>query len=194
MWRTAYSASFGQSSVAGDALRKVDDRIRIDTQITWLRGSWIDPFIAASARTQMATGYRYGPKRPVSGWLDPVYYTQSAGIGVTFSDELNTRIGAALRETGTGDHTPSSDWDGGLESVTRLDWDMSERTQVTGLVEVFSPIAAPALLIQAEAGVRIKVARYISATLDLELLKDNAISNDLQVRQTLGIGLGYRLL
>ena len=193
-WRTAYKASFGQSSVGGAALRKVDDRVAADTQLTWLLGSWIDPFVAASARTQMASGYRYGPKRAVSGFLDPIYLTQSAGLGVTFNDELTTRLGAALREVGTGDYTQSTDWEGGVESVTRLDWDMSERTQITGRAEVFTPLPNPVLLIQAEAGLRIKVAEYISATVSLELVKDNATSDDFQVRQTLGVGLGYRLL
>lgn len=193
-WRTAYKASFGQSSVGGSALRKVDDRVAIDTQLTWLLGSWIDPFVAASARTQMASGYRYGPKRAVSGFLDPIYLTQSAGLGVTFNDELTTRLGAALREVGTGDYTRSTDWEGGVESVTRLDWDMSERTQITGRAEVFTPLPDPVLLIQAEAGLRIKVAEYISATVSLELVKDNATSDDFQMRQTLGVGLGYRLL
>ena len=179
---TNYGLRFGQAKAGDRSLRKADDRINADLQYTVDMGKWINPFVAVSGRSQVAPGYRYGPKREVSSFFDPAYLSQSAGGGIK-RGVIRTRLGFAVQQL-VRDGTKI---EGGYESVTSLDWAIDDKTTVTGRAEIFSPLDASTWRLQGEIGLRTKLYKGIAFTAVVEVVRDQKM----QARSVSGLGLTW---
>ena len=134
-WTTSYKFGFGQTRSGDQGLRKTDDKIDLETILTYKLGTYINPYAAATFKSQFAKGFTYdddaGTKTAVSQFFDPAYLTQSAGVEYQPIPGVKTRFGAAVREIITSDfpsyaddpNTPEiekTSVDGGLESVAAV--------------------------------------------------------------------------
>ena len=109
-WTTSYKFAFGQTKLGDWGIRKTDDKIDFETTLTYKAGTYINPYIAATLKTQFAKGFQYDVKAKtsqgldtlvtvqVSKFFDPGYLTQSVGLGYQPIPQIKTRLGAALRE------------------------------------------------------------------------------------------------
>lgn len=100
-WATTYKFAYGQTSVADQGFRKTDDKIDLQSVFTYKYGSFINPYVSATLKTQFAEGLNYdkeGNGTVVSAFFDPAFLTQAAGVGYQPAEVLKTRFGAALRE------------------------------------------------------------------------------------------------
>lgn len=208
-WTTSYKLAFGQAKLGARSLRKTDDKIELESVFAYKLGGYVDPYVATTVKTQFARGFTYDKRTDaataVSDFFDPAYITQSVGAGVQFLPELKTRFGFALREVVTSSFPQYSDdpstseierirIDGGLESVTNVDWKIEENILLTSQIELFSPLKRLAeFTVRSTTTLAAKVSRYISANLSLQIINDKRVTPRTQIRETLGIGLSYTL-
>ena len=152
-WTTTYKFAFGQTRLGSQGLRKTDDLIDLSTVLTFKLNTYINPYVAATFKTQFAKGYMYdatGVETEVSKFFDPAYLTQSAGLGYQPIKEFRTRLGAGLREVITDQFNQYADdpatvevektsVDGGLESVSNVDLPIDDNVLFTTQLELFAP-------------------------------------------------------
>jgi hypothetical protein len=208
-WSNTYKFAFGQARLGSQGIRKTDDKIDLETILTYKLGTYINPYGAATFKSQFARGNKYdaaGNKTAVSKFLDPGYLTQSAGIGYQPIPEVKTRLGAALREiltsqfTGYSDDAATTDIektkiDGGLESVTDVEWKLEDNILFTSKLELFSPFKTlDEVVVRNDNTFAAKVSKYVTVNLNVQLINERRVTPRTQIKETLAIGLSYTLL
>lgn len=206
-WQTGYKFAFGQNKLGDQPVRKVVDKLELETVLGWDSGRPLDPYVKATMKTQSFRGYNYTDtqRTAVASFFDPAYLTQSAGIGMKPIEQATTRFGLALREIITRDFNSYSDdaetakveklrVDGGVESVTDAAWQMADNIQLSSKLEIFVPITEPGdTSIGNDATLTVKLSEYVTLNVNLEILKAPTASDDVQIKQTTALGLRYSL-
>lgn len=208
-WATALKLAFGQTRLGDQGLRKTDDRIDFETILTYKMGVYVNPYGAATFKSQFAKGFTYDAannETAVSQFLDPAYITQSVGVGYQPIPEVKTRLGLALREIVTTHFNGFADdpatieieksrVNGGLESVTDVEWKLDDNILFKSKLELFSPFTTmDRIVVRNDNSLVSKVSKYITVILNLQLINEPDISPRTQVKQTLALGLSYTLL
>ena len=184
-----------------------DNEIYLESLLIYKVGAYVNPYAALTLRTQFAPGYTYDtkPETEVSKFLDPAYFTQSAGVAYKPVPEFTTRIGAALREAVTSrytryatdlvNHTVHRVWTrGGLESVIELNANIAENIQFVARLELFAPFQSfDRVTVLNDYSIVAKVNKYISTGLSLNIINDVNVSARTQLKQGLALGLSYTL-
>lgn len=209
-WANAYKFAFGQTRLGGQSLRKTDDVIDLSSVFTYKLGTLINPYASATIKTQFAKGYAY-PRQDtsvqVSAFFDPAYLTQSAGVGYQPLKEIKTRLGIGLREVITNnyalyytddptttDKIESSTIDGGMESVTEIEWQMEDNLMLSSKLELFAPFTTiDEIVVRSNNTINAKVSKYITAILNVQLINERRITPRTQVKETIALGLSYTL-
>ncbi len=209
-WATSYKLAFGQTKLDGQDTRKGDDEINIESMLTYKLGVHVNPYAAASLRTQFATGYQYpdsGARVAVSDLFDPAYIMQSAGVGWKPSAIFQTRVGLALREIFTN-HYPqyaaepleagsnkATRIQGGAESVSELQLPVDDNVLFRAKLDLFSPFKTmDRLVMHAESSLIAKVSKVFSAELTALFVNDPDLSPFTQIKQGLSLGISYAVL
>ncbi len=208
-WSNTYKFGFGQTRLGDQGIRKTDDRIDLETMLTYKVSEQLNPYGAATLKTQFAKGYRYdasGASVPVSQFFDPAYLTQSVGIVYQPAPELKTRFGVGLREILTSNFPGYADdpetleiektsVQGGLESVTEFVWKLDENVGFSSKLELFSTFKnIDEVIVRSDNVLAAKVSKYITVLLNVQLLNEKRISPKTQVKETLAIGVSYSFL
>ncbi len=208
-WTNTYKFAFGQTRLSNQGLRKADDIIDLSTVFTYKLGTIINPYAAATMKTQFAKGYMY-PKSDsavqVSAFFDPGYLTQSAGVGYQPMKEIKTRLGFALREIITNKFNQYSDnpdtkdeiekvsVDGGMESVTDVEWQLDDNILFTLKLEMFAPFKRfDEIVVRNNASLTAKVNNYITAMFNVQLINEKRVTPRTQIKETIALGLSYTL-
>jgi hypothetical protein len=207
VWTNNYTLAFGQARLGDQGLRKTDDDIYLESLLIYKVGTSVNPYVAATLRTQFAPGYSYDttPESEISKFLDPAYVTQSAGVAYQPVPEFTTRLGAALREVVTSQHNQFATdltthqvrkvWTrGGAESVSELNANVAENIQLVGRLELFAPFQSlDRIIVRNDYSIVAKVNKYISTGLTLDIINDVNVSARTQMKQALALGLTYTL-
>ncbi len=209
IWSNTYKFAFGQTRLGSQGLRKTEDKIDFESILTYKVGTLINPYAAATVKSQFAPGYMYdnaGNETQVSQFFDPGYLTQSFGAGYQPINEIKTRFGVALREIITSDFIQYSDdptttddiekirVEGGLEFVTDISWQLEENLLFTSKIEFFSPLKSfDETVLRSDNSITAKVSKYITANLNLQLLNDKKVSPRTQFKETIALGLSYTI-
>lgn len=208
-WSSAYKLAFGQARLSGQGLRKTEDRIDLQSVLSYNGDAFLNPYAAMTLKTQFAEGIKYdaaGQGTVVSKFFDPAYITQSAGMGYQPIPEIKQRLGIALREVVTSQYTVYSDnpttseierikVDGGIESVTEAEWKLDTDVLLRAKLELFAPIKKPVeVVIRGDNTLTIKVGKFLTVNLNVQFINERQVSPRTQVKETLAIGLSYALL
>ena len=208
-WSNSYKFAFGQARLGNLGLRKTDDKIDLETIYTFKLGEYINPYAAATMKSQFAQGYKYddeGNKTPVSKFFDPGYLTQSVGAEYQPIPEFKTRLGVALREIFTSEFTGYADdpatteieksrVEGGLESVSEVAWKLDDNILFTSKLELFAPFETlDEIVVRNDNTIAASVSKYITVNLNVQLINEKQISPRTQIKETLAIGITYKLL
>lgn len=207
-WTNTYKFGFGQARISDAGLRKTDDKIELESILTYKFNQYINPYAALTFKSQFAPGYKYdtpskGIDQRVSGFFDPAYLTQSVGAGWQATKEVKTRAGIALRETfsdkyGYADDpkTPgreTSKVEGGLESVTDVDWIIAENILFTSKLELFAPLNnIDRVDIRSDNKLTMTVNKYITAIFSVQLLNLSPFPRT-QIKEVIAIGFTYNV-
>jgi hypothetical protein len=207
-WSNSYKFAFGQARLGSQGLRKTDDRIELESVLLYKAGLLVDPYAGATLKTQFAKGYTYdasGASTEVSQFFDPAYLTQSAGVAYQPIKEAKTRLGLGLREVITNKFNQYADdpatpevektmVDGGLESVTNLDWPIDENLLLTSQLEVFAAFKKlDNPVVRTITSLTAKVSKYVVAILTVQTIKEPQASPKTQIKETIALGLSYTI-
>ncbi len=207
-WDNTYQLAFGQSKLGDQDIRKTDDKIALGTTLTYKVGTYVNPYLGATLKTQFARGYDYSGsvEAGISQFFDPAYITQSAGIGYQPINEVKTRLGLAVREIITRDFNSFSDdaetvkieksrLDGGIETVVEVEWPINETTLFSSKLEVFAPLMAlDETAISFDNTASIKAGKYVTVNFNVQIVDDETASKKTQVKQVIALGLSYVFL
>jgi hypothetical protein len=209
VWTNTYKLAFGQSRVGDQGLRKTDDRIDLESVLTYRMSEMWNPYAAATFKSQFATGYEYddlGGETPVSAFWDPAYLTQTVGIEYKPGPVFKTRFGTGLRETFTSKYPIYADdpetmeiettlFQGILESVSDLTLNIEENVVFTSRLELIAPFETiDQITVRSDNILAAKISEYFTAKVNVELLNDWRVTRKTQVRETVAIGFSYALL
>ena len=205
-WTFSYKLGFGQTKLGDQPLRKSDDKIELETVFAYQFGAYVNPYAAATLKTQFATGYKYdnlGIATPLSDFFDPAYLTQSLGAGYQIIPQVKTRLGYGLREIYTNNffvyaddpktiHREYVKIEDGFESVTDIQWKVDDNVVFVSKIELFMTIRTPdKAILRSDNTLRVQAAKFIAVTLNANIINDRQISPHTQVMNTLAIGLSY---
>lgn len=207
-WGNTYKFAYGQAEIGSQGVRKTDDKIDIESMLTYKMGVHVNPYFAASLKTQFTKGYIYRAigDSVVSDIFDPAYFTQSVGVGYQPIPEVKTRLGAALREVVTSNYRQYADdpataevekmrVEGGVESVTTLDWKIEENVLLTSKLEMFAAFKQiDVVIVRNDNTLAAKVSKYLTVNLNVQLINDRVISPRTQIKQTIAFGFSYVLI
>lgn len=207
-WANSYKFAFGQARISDAGLRKTDDKIELESVLTYKLSQYVNPYAAVTFKSQFAPGYKYkagpaGSDVKVSQFFDPAYLTQSVGAGWWVNKEVKTRLGFGLRETlsdkfGFADDAKtagyeSSKVEGGLESVTDVDWKLAENILFTSKLEAFAPFKTiDRVDLRNENKLVMQVNKYITTQLIVQLLNVAPFPRT-QIKEGLSLGFVYNL-
>jgi hypothetical protein len=205
-WSFSYILAFGQTKFGSQGLRKMDDRIDFESVFTYKFGAYVNPYAAATMKTQFAKGYKYdnlGIATPLSKFFDPAYFTQSVGAGYQIIPQVKTRLGYGLREVYTNDfyaytddpNTPEHERvkiNDGFESATDVQWKIDENIFLVSRLEIFLTVRRfDKAVLRSDNTLRVQVAKYISVSLSANVINDRQVSPYTQFMNTLAMGLNY---
>ncbi len=207
-WTNIYKFAFGQTRLSDQGMRKTDDEIFFESLLIYKVWTYVNPYAALTARTQFAKGYEYpqGTEVGVSKFFDPAYLTQSLGAAYKPLPEVVTRLGVAVREVITSGFTAYSDnplttkiekvkINGGIESVTNVEWNFAENMQFKSSLELFAPFKTPdEVIVRSDNTISAKVNKYVSVGFNVQLVNDVTTTRKTQIKQVLAIGVSYTLL
>lgn len=209
-WTNTYRFAFGQTRLGSQGLRKTDDVIDISSVLTYKLGAYINPYASVTMRTQFANGFTY-PRQDtsiqVSAFFDPAYLTQSTGIGYQPIKVVKTRLGVGLREVVTNkfskyytddpttiEKIEKTSVDGGMESVTEVEWQLEDNILFSTKLELFAPFATiDEIIARNTSTVTGKVNKYITAILNVQLINERKVTPRTQVKETIALGLSYTI-
>lgn len=204
-WDNKAKFTFGQSKVGDTGTRKTADEIKLETILTFKRNLHLNPFVSATALTQFRPGYDYSgaTKTKVSRFLDPGYFTQSAGIGYSRNDQFKARLGATAKETYTrsfpkyadNPDTPTIEKtkiEAGITGVAELNRKVSENIVYTSELTIFSNLKAfNEIDVTWENLFSAKVAKFVNVTLAIDIVYDRDTITEWQFREVLSAGFTY---
>ncbi len=206
-WANNGKFTLGFAKVGDDEAKKSADLIDLESVYTRKISTYLNPFVAATAKTQFASGFQFGDttKTKVSQFLDPGYFSQSLGLGYISKDQnFKSRLGVMVKETVTRDFALRYTDDRGLDktkvepgitSVTDFKKQFNEDVLFTSKLDMFSDFEAINRIDMTwENNLTLKVAKYINVGVDLVLYYDRDVTNKLQVKQVLAVGFTYTLL
>ncbi|HTY36800.1 MAG TPA: DUF3078 domain-containing protein [Bacteroidota bacterium] len=208
-WTNDYKFAFGQTKIGSQSTRKSDDKIDLGTVLTLKLGSYINPYAAASLKSQFAVGYIYdnaGNATAVSKFFDPAYIMQSVGAGYQPITQIKTRLGLALREILTSEFPVYADdpstqqvektrIEGGAEAAVNIEWKVMDNILFTSTVELFSAFKTfDQVVVRSDNTLAAQVNKYITANFNVQLINERPVTPRTQVKQTIALGLRYAIL
>ena len=201
-WTTTYNFAYGNTKLGTQGIRKTDDKIDIASTLTYKVDVYVNPYIAATFKSQFSKGYTYdalGNATEISDFLDPGFLTQSAGAGYQPIPEVKTRLGAALREIVTNKFVNYSGGEktqveGGLESVTEVDAKVDDNLFFKAKLELFSAFKKmDEVVVRSDNTLTAKVSKYLSTIINVQFIQERPITPRTQVKQTIALGFSYVL-
>lgn len=209
-WSNSYKLAYGNTKLSTQGIRKTDDKIDFESAFTYKMNAYVNPYVAASFKTQFAQGFDYsttGGPTAISNFFDPAFLTQSAGFGYQPMPELKTRLGAAIREVITSEFTKYADdpktigqfektkVEGGVESVTEADMPVYDNIVFKAKLELFAPLKKfDEVIVRSDNTFAAKINQYFSANLNIQFIHEKPITPRTQVKQSIALGFSYVLL
>lgn len=208
-WVTTAKISYGRTKVSDQKSKKSADEIRLESVFTFKAGTYVNPYFAMTGETQLTKGFDFSssPKVEISKFLDPGYFSESAGFGYEPFKDFKTRLGAALKQTVASEFATRFSDDPetaklekvrseiGAESVTDISSKLSENILFTTRLELFSNLESfEEIDVRWDNIFSAKVSKYIGVSFNFKLLYDRDISIRRQIKQVLGVGVTYAFL
>lgn len=210
-WSNSYKFAYGQTRLGSKGLRKTDDKIELESVLTYKLGTTVNPYASATLKSQFDDGFKYddatNTKVRTSSALDPMYLTQAIGVGYQPVSQIKTRLGAALREVFSGTFNYADDAatvptveqskvEGGLESVTDIEIKIEDNTLFTSKLEMFAPFNnIDVVVLRNDNTISSKVNKYIVVVFNVQLINDRTMGTArTQIKEGLALGVSYTFL
>jgi len=220
--KTTAKLAFGQTHSQDQETKKwarptkSTDLVDLETLARFTLNTWVDPYLAFRFESQFLDASVPQVKR----YFSPKKLTESIGVSRTFyeneSNEILSRLGFGLRQIITEDivdtlakktETTSTN-DGGIESVSDVRLTVSDKISYTSKLTFYKALffsesdkfkGTPKedywkeVDINWENTISASISKYISVSLFIQLLYDKEISKKGRFKETLSLGLTYKL-
>ena len=201
-WANEAKVIFGQSKQNGEAPRKTDDLIDLESVLTYKQKEYLNPYVSLNLQTQMAPGYRYEKENriQISDTFDPAYLTNGIGIGYAPKKTFRTRFGLAARTTFARkfvnfDQGKKVGVESGLQWVTHAERRFNKYFFVRSRLNLFSSFE------KFEYGnifwdtlMQASLTKYIIVNLQTLVVYNAKVSKKTQFKEVLSIGLKYTFI
>ena len=202
-WSNWLKLGYGLVRVGDEESRKSTDETKLESKLTVKFDGPLGLYAALYAETQFARGYEYTDtdRTAISNFMDPGYFTESAGMSYTYGKMVTTRAGFAAKQTVTDEFRKYSDDPDteenealraqyGAEWVTDLKYELSDKLVYIARVNFFADMKAlTSTDVRWDNSFAAGVAPYVDVTFDFNLLYDREISTAVQMKNALAIGL-----
>lgn len=218
-WEQKHDLRLGFGLVKQDTLevRKAADEIRLNSSLQYKGNGFFrhfNPTVASGIRTQFAAGFNYKknpfedgrpPPVKVSDFFSPAVFTQSIGLTYDPARWFTQRLGFGGKETvvlidrfrrlyGLDPDQPV-EFELGLESRTELDREVFENVRVQSTLALFAAFNKPDMPdLLWENLIAMQVNSWLSVNFEVDTLYDRDISNLLQVKEVLALGISIVII
>lgn len=211
--------AYGRRWTESDGWRKIDDVIRYNFLIAYRTHTKLLPTFVVDFRTQFDDGFDYDLDEEngvrISTFMAPGYLTETAGVLYQASSWLETLFGVAAKQTFVLEESLRDPNNPAFESNNGYgnDPDQAVRNEVgLNLAAVAKGEVVENVFVRSELGVfaafnqmdnpdirwnnvvQMSVNEWLNTTFEFELFYDNDQSSDLQLRETLAVGVAFNLL
>ena len=194
-WANSGKVNYGMTRVGDETAKKSIDEIKLESVLTYKIGSKLNPYISVTGESQAGPGYDYGarPRVKITNFMDPGYFRESAGFGFKPNEIIATRAGVSLKQTVVQEtKIVASKNEVGAVSVTDLEWKISDTSQLTSKLELFSNLKGfDEIDVNWDNVLTAKISKYINLNFNIKLLYDKDVSAKRQLNQALAIGFSY---
>lgn len=198
---------YGQTRQDRGAFRKSEDRIRIRNQF---RRKFEDERFSLTANVNFETQFDKGYDRDFevvqSRFMSPGTLTETVGLSYDPDSYLQSMVGISLRQTFISDTSLSErygldkgSWfrnEAGFTVILNYEREIWDNVSYTGYLESFSNLQESLLstdfIITNEF--EGKINDYLSTNFEFSLRYNNDITNALQIKQILSVGLNYHFM
>ncbi|PSQ91603.1 MAG: hypothetical protein BRD52_07580 [Bacteroidetes bacterium SW_4_67_19] len=216
--------SFGVLQQGDRALRKTDDLIKLGAALQYEGEGFFrlfNPTVAATARSQFAAGFNYDEAPPelapdgapapdppvkVSDFMNPGVFEQTLGLTYDPRPWFTQRVGLASKQTvvtierlrpvyGLDPGSPAR-VEAGLSSMTEFDRRVFENVRYQSTLGLFYAVSGTDEWPDAtfENIVAMQVNDWLGVDFELTTLYDRDISDELQVKEILSVGVTFVFL
>lgn len=212
LWENIVILGYGMNNTQGTGNRKTQDVINLSTNYgRQISGHWYAS-VGASLLTQFSAGYEDGNNpdaKKISNFMAPGYVNVGAGFTYKPNDNFTMSLRPAnARWTFVGDKDlqlagnyglkqdgDSSLFQFGFLGTAQYKLQIMENISLMNSASVFSNyLDHPERLVLSYGGVlNMKINKYISSLITLDLIYDHNQIKKTQLKQTLGIGLAYNI-
>jgi len=197
---------------------KSTDKIDLEALGLFTLHKWADPYLAFRFESQFLDGSVDTNKR----YINPITLTGSAGIAKTLfkkdKDEILSRLGFALKENINRDAVSTDDpgttetvtsTEGGFESVTDVKMVLNDKLGYVSKLSLYKAFFYSekdkfegteaedywkTIDVNWENTLTASISKYIQVTFYTQVLYDKQISKKGRFKETLALGLTYKLL
>ena len=207
---------FGKTRIDGEGTRKTDDRLSIRNRFLYDLGDEESQFSLygnINFRTQFDRGFEYGeddgdPDILISNFFSPAYVTESIGLLFRPSEQISFEAGLGLQQTIVTDEDvlqnnryglPEGDNvrnEAGINLGASYQQNISSNIVLSSTAETFTnlnkSLSSTDFFFSNEFIGNLN--RFINTSLRFDLAYDDDFSSDLQVRQSITVGISFILI
>jgi hypothetical protein len=210
-WRNLIDLDLGQTWTDGLGKRKSADKIFWESMVDFNMTEVLKPYVGLRYETQFLTGYSYSEdedgdeiKTPVSCFMDPVYFTQVAGLAYIPNENFSQRLGFANRVTVSHGYGYADDKDTedeieevkdepGLESITEFKYAFSDIMGFKTRLWAFANFkGVDEIDGKWENLLTISIAPLIELQVGFDMVYDKDLDKDAQYKDMVLFGLTWR--
>lgn len=205
---------YGKSKIEDQGVRKTSDQLVIKNRFLYeLLESDGDYSVYGNInfRTQFDDGFEYGAGPNggdvlISGFMSPAYFQQGVGIAYIPTNYFSAEAGLALKQTIVTDDNLVTDYglspdqniknEGGLTLGMAYEQSIAPNFLLSSSVETFTNVnkAVSSTDIYFSNELTGKINDIISTSLRFDLAYDDDFSEEVQVMQTLSLGVSFILM
>ncbi len=208
-WLNTLKLQYGLTYLANQGTQISADTIDLESVYSWKTWPKINPYLSFSAQSQFGPGYNYSvsPAVEISNFMDPGYFTESAGLKYVPDTVFNTRLGLGLKETLANQFQVPYTVDPntsqaqslliqlGLSWVSELNVKLLKETSFDSKLDTFWPGGSlDHTVVEWDNLLSVNLNKIISLNVENDYRYDSKIYNGLQIKETLGLGFAYSLL
>jgi len=205
---------YGQTKIEDEGTRKTDDLLLIRNRFTYdlnENNSDFSLYGSLDFRSQFDDGFEYdaGPNDEdllISGFLSPAYISENIGLSFVPDDHLSFEAGLGLRQTVVRDTDLSTTYgldegdtfrnEAGLNLGAAYQQNVATNLVLRSSLDTFTNIseALSSTDIFFSNEIVGRINNFMNTTVRLDLVFDDDFSEELQVRQSLTLGVSFVLI
>lgn len=208
-WLNILKLQYGLTYLANQGTQISADTIDMESTYSWKTWPQVNPYLSFSAQSQFGPGYNYSanPAVKISDFLDPGYFTESAGLKYSPATFFYTRVGLGIKETvanqfkvpytvdpGTGAATGELT-QLGLDWVSELNVKFLQNSNLDSKLDTFWPGGDLKLtVVEWDNLLSFTLNKLFSLNVENDFRYDSRVFDGIQIKETLGLGFNYSLL